>query len=353
MRTIHCRTIAVRRVRLINTNRLVRRFANRAAVLLSSLIAGGAFYGIAGQNDGLLIISPKGDLFEAAIRGMGNELKRDFAITTMEVGEATKADDIYEKFVASRPRAVVLIGNNSIRLYTQHAHEHKEETDAVPVVTIFALDVKRAVAGLDNRAQCIAYETPLVTAIVNFRRVLNKPITTVGVVYRKAFEEFVGRHTEYCRKENITVKSVLIGDDASAHKKEIAKALQQLVKKDRVQAFWVPNDNVILKPELLIGVWLPMFTEQKVPVIVGVEALVKPEINFGTYAVIPDPVAMGEQAAGLILDLKDDDWKFYSTVVYPAISMYSVLNLKKAILVNDAKNINVNEVTKVLMEGKK
>jgi hypothetical protein len=337
----------------MKTNRLVRRSVNRAAMLLASLIVCGAFSGIAGQNDPLLIISPKGDLFEAAIKGMENELKDEFAIMTMVVGEATKVDDIHEKFVASHPRAVVLIGNNSIRLYTQHAHEHKEETDAVPVVTIFALDVKRAVSGLDSRAQCIAYETPMVTAIVNFRRVMNKPITSVGVVYRKAFEEFVTRHTEYCRKENIAVKSVLIGEDPSAHKKEIARALEQLVKQQHVQAFWVPNDNVILKPELLIDVWLPLFTKQKVPVIVGVEALVKPEINFGTYAVIPEPVAMGEQAAGLILDLKDDDWKFYSTVVYPAISMYSVLNLKKAVLVNDVKNINISEVTRVLTEGKK
>ena len=89
------------------------------------------------------------------------------------------------------------------------------------------------------------------------------------------------------------------------------------------------------------------------PVIVGVESLVQPEINFGTYAVIPDPEAMGEQAAGLIIDIRDQNWKSDGTVIYPAISMYSVLNFTRAALIVDAKNINMNGITKILMDGKK
>lgn len=300
----------------------------------------------------LLILLPDGELFEAAKTGLEKELRSEFAISTMEVNDATRVADIDKKIASVAPRAVVLMGNSSIRLYAGYAHDHRDETASLPVVAILALDIKRAVADIGD-VHAIAYETPMVTALVNFRRVINKPVATVGVVYREAFEEFVTQHTEYCKKEKIAVKSILIGDDASSHQKEISKALKQLVKKERVQAFWVPNDNILLKPELLMEVWLPLFSAQKVSVIVGVESLVKPELNFGTFAVIPDPVAMGEQAAGMIADLKDEDWKFDSTVVYPAISMYSVLNLKKAVSVADVKSINVNEVTRVLSEKKK
>ena len=306
----------------------------------------------ANTTDALLILSPKGDLFESAKNGLVNELKDMFDISTMEVGESTTVDEIQEKCAATSPRAVVLSGNHAIHLYVKHAREHREETASIPVIAILALDMKRAVSGLDN-VRGIAYETPMVTALVSFRRIINKPVATVGVVYRKAFEEFIGKHTDYCKKEKISVKSVLIGDDASSHKKEISKALKFLVKKERVDAFWVPNDNILLKPELLIDVWLPVFAAQKVPVIVGVESLVRPELNFGTYAVVPDPVSMGEQAAGIITDLMDNDWESTGSIVYPAISMYSVLNLKKAAFVADVKAINITEVTRVLPEGKK
>ena len=99
-------------------------------------------------------------------------------------------------------------------------------------------------------------------------------------------------------------------------------------------------------------VWLPFFATHKVPVIVGIESLVKPELDFGTYAVIPEPRAMGEQAAGLIIDLKEKNWKSDGAIVYPAISVYSVLNMKKAVQITDAKSINFNEVIRVLTDEK-
>jgi hypothetical protein len=304
------------------------------------------------QLDPLLILMSKGELFEAAKSGLMGELKYEFAISAMDVDDATSIEAIDAKITATSPRAVVLMGNRSIALYARYSQANKDKTASAAVVAILALDVKRASAGIE-KAQCIAYETPMITALVNFRRIMNQSLETVGVVYRKPFEAFVARHTEYCKKEKIIVKSIMIGDDASVHKKEISKALQQLVKKEHVQAFWVPNDNILLKPELLMDVWLPFFNKQNTPVIVGVESLVKPEIDFGTYAVIPDPQAMGEQAAGLIIDLKDQNWKNDNTVIYPAISMYSVLNLKKAALIVDVKNINMNGITKVFTDGKK
>jgi hypothetical protein len=304
------------------------------------------------QLDPLLILMPKGELFEAAKNGLMNELKYEFALSTMNVNEGTSIEAIDAQITAVSPRAVVLMGNRSITIYAQYVHGYKNKTASLSVLAILALDVKRASTGIEN-VQCIAYETPMVTALVNFRRVMKQSLESVGVVYRKPFEEFVAKHTEYCKKEKIFVKSIMISDDASAHKKEISKALQQLVQKEQVQAFWVPNDNILLKPELLMDVWLPVFKKFKVPVIVGVESLVRPEIDFGTYAVMPDPQSMGEQTAGLITDLKEQNWRNFGTVIYPAISMYSVLNLKKAALFVDIKSININGITKVLKEEKK
>ena len=45
-----------------------------------------------------------------------------------------------------------------------------------------------------------------------------------------------------------------------------------------------------------------------IPVIVGVSALVHPEVHFGTLAVLPNHAELGVQAANLIFDLSDNGW---------------------------------------------
>jgi ABC-type uncharacterized transport system substrate-binding protein len=149
-------------------------------------------------------------------------------------------------------------------------------------------------------------------------------------------------------KEKISIKGIEIDEDTSKHQTEVADALQTLLKKEKVEALWIANDNVLLKPDLLGNVWLPALKKNKVPLIVGVEALVNPKLNFGTFAVIPDPVAIGEQAAEIIFDLKADDWEHSGNEISPAISMYSVLNYKSAIEFANKQNLKTYEVSKVL-----
>jgi hypothetical protein len=83
-----------------------------------------------------------------------------------------------------------------------------------------------------------------------------------------------------------------------------------------------------------------------------VETLVNPALQFGTYAVLPDPQALGEQAAHLLSQLMDNNWQFSETKVFPPISVYSVLNMEKAGRITDEKKMNLEEVTKVLRKKK-
>jgi len=298
--------------------------------------------------DKVLIITSKGSIFDQARNELVNELRDEFAVSISEIDENTVFNEIDALFGNyDLPKAVILVGNNAIRQYQKYSNLQKKKTEYIQVVTILALDVKNAVAGIAN-VNAIAYETPMVTALVNFRRVLNKPLSKVGVLYRQAFKEFVENHTRFCSKEKIEIKGIAISDEPSKHQNEIAGALQTLLKKEKVDALWIANDNVLLKPELLGNVWLPALKKNKVPLVVGVEALVNPKLNFGTFAVIPDPVALGEQAAEIIFDLKDDEWKHRGIMIHPSISTYSVLNIKSATEFADMGNLKIYEVSKVL-----
>jgi hypothetical protein len=83
-----------------------------------------------------------------------------------------------------------------------------------------------------------------------------------------------------------------------------------------------------------------------VPVIVGVEVLVKPELDFGTFAVIPDAMGTGVQAANLIFELMDEGWEIDGVKVYPTLSVYSVLNWKKAKQIYNS--IDTKEIKEIL-----
>ncbi|MDO5576821.1 MAG: hypothetical protein Q4F84_07050, partial [Fibrobacter sp.] len=66
-----------------------------------------------------------------------------------------------------------------------------------------------------------------------------------------------------------------------------------------------------------------------------------------------DPAALGEQAAEILFDLKLDNWEHDGVLIYPAISMYSVLNFKKAATLVNEKNLKTYEVSKVLYKSSK
>jgi hypothetical protein len=298
--------------------------------------------------DAVLLLTATGSIFDQARNELVNELRDEFSISMAEITAKTTIEDIDTLFPRhTKPKAVVLLGNNSIRLYVKYAHQRKETTESIQVVAILALDVERAVSGIAN-VNAIAYETPMITALVNFRRVTGKPIARVGVLYRKPLKGFVEKHARICWKEDMLIRGIEIGDDSLKHQTEISDALETLLTKEKVEALWIANDDVLLKPKLLGNAWCPALKKKKVPLIVGMESLVDPKLDFGTFAAVPDPVALGEQAAEIIFNLKLDDWNHSGMTIHPAISTYSVLNIKKVSEFVDKKNLKTYEVSKVL-----
>lgn len=297
------------------------------------------------QLPAILIFSAKGELYESAIFGLKQELRDDCAITVIEYSTDKSVPKLDMYFDSVTPNAIVIGGNQPLKLYRKYITEARKEIAQIPVISILAQNTKSAISIFDN-AVGIAFETPIVTSLVKFRAIINKPMKRVGLVYRKSFEESVIQHTVYCENEKIALSGVLLGDKPGEYKKEICNALHMLVKKNRIQALWIPEDTTILKPELFTEVWLPFAAKNNIPVIVGIEYLVNPDLKFGTFAVIPEPRATGEQAAGIIFNLMENGWKINGVNVYPTISVFTILNMEKAKTLTDS--INLDRVHKVL-----
>lgn len=90
---------------------------------------------------------------------------------------------------------------------------------------------------------------------------------------------------------------------------------------------WVLNDNALLTHDAIAESWLPRLHETPVPVVVGVSALVHPEVEFGTFAVLPDHERLGSQAANLVFELADDQWQLKDRSVELPLSVKTVVDV--------------------------
>ncbi|MGE5670074.1 MAG: hypothetical protein ACM31E_01435, partial [Fibrobacterota bacterium] len=209
-------------------------------------------------EDALLILTPPEELFASAITGLQEETEDEFVVTVLKKPKEDEDDgDLRRYFASATPKVVVVVGNRLLKLYTKFINEHKPDASSIKVISIYALDTEHAIEHLNN-ALGISFQTPMVTAIVKFRGIVTTTINKVGVIYRDACDEMVIQNTKLCLREKITIKSIKIGNQTKNHKMEISDALKHLIKKERVNAIWIPNDNVILSSELLGGVWIPL-----------------------------------------------------------------------------------------------
>jgi hypothetical protein len=292
----------------------------------------------------LLIISAQGEIFISAQKGIISELNDLFSFKLITISMATTPEDIKDVILSSHPKALALLDNKSINLYRKYCRILDDSSEIIPSVALLSVNVQLAIQGMKN-IQAISYESPMVTSLVKIRSILNLPLKSAGVICRKEFEPFITKESIFCKNENIGIEKFVLNDQKESYPEDIRKYLEILTSKKKVQAIIVLNDNVILKPELITKCWIPFASKINIPFIVGVETLVRPEFNFGTFAVLPDSRAAGEQAADLFVDLMDQNWHFDTCIVYPAISVYTVLNYEK---VQNVNNVNLGIVDKVI-----
>ncbi|EDN70455.1 ABC transporter substrate binding protein [Beggiatoa sp. PS] len=279
------------------------------------------------DKESLLIIRVEGKNFEQVVLGLSEELTEEFFLHELIVDKSTKKQQIAPKIKEISPTIVVLMDNISINLYKGYQKGLPQAESIIPSVAVMASFMDIAIKDLKN-ATGIFYEVPLVTSVVSLRAILSShSFDKVGVVHREFLTPAIGLNQKYCAREDVELISYPIpnkGDNQS----ELKNALNQLGKK--VDALWIPNDNKLINAELFNSVWIPFAEEFQKPIITGVESLIAPKFEFGTFAVIPDPLQLGTQAAELVFDAMDNDWAVETGKVEPPRSVYKIINLEQA-----------------------
>jgi hypothetical protein len=288
-------------------------------------------------KDVILVIRKDGNDFKDALKGILVELREDFEVRDKVIDKKTEVREIISEMTSVNPRLVVLMDNTSIALYKRYQQGLKDYDPLIPSVSIMGVLVGDAIASLKN-ASGISYEIPIVTSIVSLRALIKSPMKKVGIIHRDYLTEFLEQNKKYCEMEDIGIIDISLPNKSDKYKTLLKNGLKDLIEQKKVDVLWVPNDNAFLQPEIIKDVWVPTAKKYKIPIIVGVEVLVKPQLGFGTFAVLPDHISLGSQVAEMIYDISENNWKCESNKVDPPLAVYKIINVPQA-----RRNFNVKD----------
>ena len=275
----------------------------------------------------LLVAMPSSADFVAVRRTLVAEVNKNFNVSTLVVTRETSPADIAAAIDRVQPVCAVLMNNLTVNLFQAYEAAHKERP-ALPTVVVMVSFLDE-VRGQLRRATGISYEVPGVTAFVNLRAILDKPLRRVGVVYRPVFKHFIKRQQVPAEREHISIVGRELPREFSAE--DLRQALHGLTADDKVDALWMLNDNLLLRDaQFLDETWRVELRAAKVPLVVGVPNLVDPSSPLGTLAVVPDHEALGLQTGNLIFDLAESGWRAEEHPIAMPLSVQTIVDLRQS-----------------------
>lgn len=255
----------------------------------------------------ILVLMPETPQTRDVWKGLCDELAAEYRLVAVRVEHADQSGLISQALQQYRPAALVLMNNPTVSAYRDYQRKAKN-TRFPPAVVVMTSFLERQSRQLVE-ATGISYEVPLITVMTNLRRLVSLRSERVGVVVRSPLRNFVSKQVALAKREQVIVEQEIVG--AEPNPSEIKRALRQL--KQKADVLWILNDDRLLTPRLISDGWLPGLDERPwIPSIVGAGSLVSPMRSFGTFAVLPDHVALGSQAASILLDIADSGWSVQS-----------------------------------------
>ncbi len=297
--------------------------------------------------DRILIVRAEGVHFQETTHALEQELGAEFQCEERVLGGDAEPEALAAVVIKSRPKAVILMDNDAIKLYAAVQKDWRDSLPYPPSISLMAVRVDKAIADL-RRAAGIFYEVPGVTILVNLRSLVAEPVRRVGVIMRPSMADFVRENAKWCKNENIDLIPFEVPEDRKDVARAVRTGVRRLRDREKVDALWILNDNFFLTPEIIGVGWLPALDRFRKPVLVGVENFVTAHSRFGTFAILPDHYGLGVQAAGMILRLKEDGWEWRGPIkVEQPLAVLKILNLEqagKSVRVNRAALVEVDKV---------
>ncbi len=297
----------------------------RTGALLTALAGTTWSLGDGGQS--ILVVRGAAETFDEVTLGMREELDGGVGMCQLTIDRTTACGRLVQAMGETLPKMVVLMDNAALALFAEYQGRLGQPQWSVPALALMCIDVERAVAGMPNTSG-IVYEVPLVTSVVALRSLVHTSIKRVGVVHREMMAPLVERNRGYCTGEDVQIVARAVEDRSMSYRWEVLRAVRSVLRSGDIDALWVLNDNVLLRPDIVSDIWTPLTRRYRMPVIVGAKRLAEPSVGLGTIAVIPDHRALGAQGAQIVLATRKNKWQPPSqATLQPPLSVVKVVNL--------------------------
>ena len=259
-------------------------------------------------RDTMLVLGPEEVNYQQAIQGIIDGAEQDFIVTHQIIDDQKTTYAGFSHYLDQhQPKLIVLLDNHAIEYFRRYQKEYQGQKPIPPAIASMALFVRQSIRGLSNTVG-ISNEIPASTSFRKLREVIGKPVDRVGVIYREDTREVFERQKEYCAQEQIELVGYYVEDERLKDvTTSVKRGLRQLIKKDKVDAMWILNDNLLLTEDSLSRAWVDRLSKFRKPVVVGIRPFIE-NMPFGNFAVLPDYYGIGKQVAEMAIDIRDNDW---------------------------------------------
>ena len=272
----------------------------------------------------VLVLRPSSTDFELAHDGLAATLGDQVMTEKLMIDGDTKVEDVAQAMSHWSPNLVVLMENRTIKLYREWLETRPRDAGPPPpCIALMTLYVEKMIEGMANTVG-ITYEVPGIASLNHLRWLVAQPIERVGVVYSAGLGDFFARQQALCLAEKIELVGYPL-PEAEQKPRKIRRALRTLLRAEAVDALWIFNDSNLLSEDNLARGWVPILLKCNKPILVGVESL----ITVGHLGVFPDHHSLGEQAAFLVLETRENEWQLTGDRIIPPIGVIKTVNLSR------------------------
>ena len=294
--------------------------------LLITIFLGIADKTFAEDLPSVLVLRPDSRELIEVRKGFEDDLAGYVNVSETVLTKNRSAQQIEQALKRTRPAMILVLGNGAINMYRKY-QERNPDRAYPPAILTAALFVDQLVERVEN-ATGILYEIPLVTSVRKLRGLVNNEIASVGVIHREWMTSFIEQNRKFAKSEAVELRGITLPDDGD-FSRLINKGLEKLLD-DGVDAIWIVNDNRLLTATLLMESWIPTLRNADLPVIVGVEPLVRTRFHLGMFASVPDLYALGAQSAGVAWDIMDAGFSLEGFDAAQPLSIETIFNRELA-----------------------
>lgn len=279
----------------------------------------------------ILIVQSRDDYFSTVTNKLESELSGSFNFVKLK--KIRDTNEIAEIIPNLSPKVIIIFEkhakSSSLYWFREYLQSHKSKFSNTAFIFVKDFFVDKSEIFMDNAAG-ISFLPPIILGVEKLQKDFNKEIRSIGIINPRSMRKMIIENSASCILQGISLTMKVVPDrNDPSFLKAVTDALDNM-KKQKVDALWILEDENLLQLKLVRDVWKPFIEKSGISTIVNNEALLTAPWDIGTVCIIPDPQQVSSQIAKKLLELQRDNWNVYAPSIDP-LDIYSK-QLKKIAL---------------------